>query len=224
MFNESHIYIDHIKIKMIPELTIKETFFLINYLYLCAKYQCLCVVCCVLCGPHDVPRWWGLRPGDNRHHQHRFPSTKNSLYCGSDVWGLTLVNYFYLCFLSDQPFSQQPLTPSAGPQYQSHVYDNCDECEELLCFSLQLTWHKIFHYKLIATILWFSHSIVTDAQNVFNTGPNYFAINSQFLKLSLISNLIRTLSFSFFLHLFWKVSTIKTYYLQCNGATFVRSK
>lgn len=92
----------------------------------------------------------------------------------------------------------QPLTPSAGPQYQSHVYDNCDECEELLCFSLQLTWHKIFHYKLIATILWFSHSIVTDAQNVFNTGPNYFAINSQFLKLSLISNLIRTLSFSFF--------------------------
>lgn len=56
MFNESHIYIDHIKIKMIPELTIKETFFLINYLYLCAKYQCLCVVCCVLCGPHDVPR------------------------------------------------------------------------------------------------------------------------------------------------------------------------
>lgn len=34
MFNESHIYIDHIKIKMIPKLTIKETFFLINYLYL----------------------------------------------------------------------------------------------------------------------------------------------------------------------------------------------
>lgn len=75
------------------------------------------------------------------------------------------------------------LAHSARPWYQSHVYDNCDECEELLCFSLQLTWHKIFHYKLIATILWFSHSIVTDAQNVFNTGPNYFAINSQFLKL-----------------------------------------
>ena len=40
-----------------------------------------------------------------------------------------------------------------APLDQSHVYDNCDECEELLCFSLQLTWHKIFHYKLITTIL-----------------------------------------------------------------------
>ena len=37
--------------------------------------------------------------------------------------------------------------------YQSHVYDNCDECEELLCFSQQLSWQKIFHYKLITTIL-----------------------------------------------------------------------
>ena len=44
-------------------------------------------------------------------------------------------------------------TPWVPPTYQSHIYDNCDECEELLCFSLQLTWHKIFHYKLITTIL-----------------------------------------------------------------------
>ena len=40
-----------------------------------------------------------------------------------------------------------------APLDQSHVYDNCDECEELLCFSLQLTWQKIFHCKLITTIL-----------------------------------------------------------------------
>ena len=59
MFNESHIYIDHIKIKMIPELTIKETFFLINYLYLEAKYQSLCVLSPSWCSKvMRAATWW----------------------------------------------------------------------------------------------------------------------------------------------------------------------
>ena len=76
-------------------------------------------------------------------------------------------------------------TPWVPPTYQSHIYDNCDECEELLCFSLQLSWHKIFHYKLIATILWLCWATLLSRMHkmFFNTGPNYFAINSQFLKL-----------------------------------------
>ena len=77
-----------------------------------------------------------------------------------EVW-LSLITFTFVSWVI-----RHSCPASVGPQYQSHVYDNCDECEELLCFTLQLTWHKIFHYKLIATILWFSHSIVTDAQNV----------------------------------------------------------
>ena len=73
-------------------------------------------------------------------------------------------------------------TPWVPPTYQSHIYDNCDECEELLCFSLQLTWHKIFHYKLITTIL-LPHDIGVKCYLQWCTVANLVLINKYLIKL-----------------------------------------